>query len=691
MKKTEKVKEQEIQNPESGLLHDGINFATLTDQIKRERDFSRKSLDPKKDTWRNRLKLYNNQKKEAEANGDPLMFTVFQTVLASLYEDELSVGFNGTSEGDYEVAKNIEQMAESDRPRMELDELEYDYAWNACFFGRSYMLMQRFDRKAQIPVPEVIDPLTIERDPFANSVNGKGRDRKGASRFFGIERFVVPSELTEEQGFFNVDKLTKTPEEDFTGADKDRQARADASGRSFERSQTELGCNTEYPVYQWFTHWKVMEEEEIEDPKTGQINTVQYENVRKVEVWLTADLKTVIKFEILKDYNGKHCTDWPIIDRPLYPTAQDWDGVSIPDLTEDKQRTRAAIINLTVQGLKADLFPMYIYDKRKITNRNDLNFAFNKMVPSDGEVTNAITPMNKANPRMDMVSFVLDTLDQSAQRATATPEVQQGMVSGQARTLGELNLVAAKVDTRFTLSMKIWGWSAKRFWKRWWEQYMENMADDIDEKVIAISGVLGTSSRTFKKADLSLKGDPDITIESKIISESKRAMKLQSFTDISSIYAESGIINLTYQARKHFELAGLGKDEIEMLLPPSVDELVAEGENRELSQDKTTSIAEMDNHQVHIMVHARAKQTKALVAHIQAHQKALTIPRDKQIAGEDPGLTPTSGAPGMLPQPGANPSAPVGSVPMAPTASEMASGGGAGSTPGGAAAVIPGM
>jgi hypothetical protein len=66
---------------------------------------------------------------------------------------------------------------------------------------------------------------------------------------------------------------------------------------------------------------------------------------------------------------------WPIIDRTLFPIAHDWDGVSIPDLIEDKQRARAKMINLGLDSAIADLHPMYRYNKKKIRNKNDLNFA----------------------------------------------------------------------------------------------------------------------------------------------------------------------------------------------------------------------------------------------------------------------------------------------------------------------------
>jgi hypothetical protein len=87
---------------------------------------------------------------------------------------------------------------------------------------------------------------------------------------------------------------------------------------------------------------------------------------------------------------------WPIIDRSLFPVSHDWDGVSISDLIEDKQRARAKMINLGLDAAIADLHPMYLYNKKKICNKNDLSFAFNKMVGVSGDVNNAVMPMTKA-------------------------------------------------------------------------------------------------------------------------------------------------------------------------------------------------------------------------------------------------------------------------------------------------------
>src|SRR3989344_757983 len=108
-KKTKKEKEnQETYEAETldtslaGELkrYEKTDFATLIKQVVTEYNLSWWFMKPKLDEWALRLKLYNNQKRDKEAIGDPLIFTIHQTVLASLYSDQLGVDFGGWERGD---------------------------------------------------------------------------------------------------------------------------------------------------------------------------------------------------------------------------------------------------------------------------------------------------------------------------------------------------------------------------------------------------------------------------------------------------------------------------------------------------------------------------------------------------------------------------------------------------------------
>src|SRR3972149_10099094 len=381
-------------------------FLNLQKQCAAEYDLAWKHQKPKKDEAEVRLKLYNNQKRNKKAVGAPTMFTIHQTILASLYVDRLDVDFTGKEEGDEDVADNLNFLAENDYSEMDKDIVDYDWIWDTCFFGRGILAVDEYirdpDSNLFLPVPRVLDPITFLRDPYATSVNGDLLGR-GSARFFGYEVKMTRAEMEENQHIFDDIDFKKLQFSSGTQSilQDAVEARVQAQGLQSvikDEAETRLGANAQYAITEWYTHYKIG-------------NTV-----KKVRCWLANDRTKVIGIQVLKhDY-------WKVVDRALYPTSHDWDGTSIPDLTEDKQRARAVAQNLGLNAMRADLYPMYIYDTDKMTNRKDLKFDFNKFIPVDAKgepLTTALLPMIKSRPNLQLLDFIYNSLDLSAQKATA--------------------------------------------------------------------------------------------------------------------------------------------------------------------------------------------------------------------------------------------------------------------------------
>jgi hypothetical protein len=93
------------------------------------------------------------------------------------------------------------------------------------------------------------------------------------------------------------------------------------------------------------------------------------------------------------------------------------------------------------------------------------------------------------------------------------------------------------------------------------------------------------------------------------------------------------------------------KDEVDRLLPPTIDEMRAEDENEKLSDNKLegVQIQATDDHKTHMEIHGKAKDTKAKFAHIEAHKRAMMIQRNNpelfapflQPQGPQPDQSPT--------------------------------------------------
>ena len=580
----------------------------IAQQVSDEYDSSWRHSQQKRTTNLARLRLYNNQRRAKSSVGDPLMFTVFNTLFSSLYTDRLIAMWEGRGGiDDEDVEDNLNALSAFDYDVMDKDMIDYFWIWDAMFFGRSLLLMMEFDRTKGVmaPAPELLDPMQFIRDSRASSVNGVGRSRKGAMRFGGWEVGSTYNELKDAPGYFNIDALQK--EKDIESLiDKSRQARDEAQGRDrFYPDEEALG---KYQSYEFqLTNW---------------MTTV---NGQKYLVTLGNRRSTVIRLIKIKG------DDWPIIDRSLFPMSNDWDGVSIPDITEDKQRARAKLLNLGVKSAVIDALPQYAYDKTKIKNKNELNWKSNKFVGVNGPPKDSVVPVQKSVVHQ-YVNIIMDMLDQSVQRAIAVPEIQQGVPQDKQRTLGELNIVQSNVDTRYGMNARVFGWSEKRFWRTWYSMYKTFFKEKIDEKIVRIQGPLAAIFRPLLRDNIISEVDPDVRIESTFISEAKRAREQRSFDQFAAIAIQDPDTNRRYIHKKMAKLRNMTKEEVEMMFPPTVEEEHANKENELLNLKEMPEIDPRDDHQIHNEIHAKANQTPQSRAHMRLHDElALQVRNNPEL------------------------------------------------------------
>lgn len=586
--------DQTFEDKVNGLKNQ--DFSTIIKQIEGEYQLSWWFMKPKWDEWALRLKLYNNQKRDKSAVGDPLLFTIHQTVLASLYDDQLMVAFEGREDGDQDTAENLDSMAEYDYDEMEKDVVDYQWDFDTSFFGRGLVMLMEFDRVRKVPVPENWDPMTTLRDPNATSVNGDMKGR-GSSRFIGREIRLTKQEMKDAGVYFNYESLKSDNKNLNSLVDRNRALRAEAQGYSdVMRWSDSMGSSATYLLLEWITRID------------GKLYLITLGNSRK----------KVIRYTEIK---GKKI---PIIDRSLYPISHDWDGVSIPDLVEDKQRARAKLQNLGIKVAEAGLHPSYVFDNTRITNRAELNMEVNKFIGVSGNPTNAVVEVPRTKINQD-VNWILQTLDSGAQRATATPDIQQGQQANKTQTLGEAELIDKKVDTRYSLSAKVFGWSEKRFWQQWYFLYKEYFTAGIDEKVLRITGALGTKFRPLRRENIITDVDPDIKIESRVLSDQKRYTQLQIVRGYVQMIAQDPNANLRYALKYMGKLSGLKQDVINQMMPPVIDELIAEEENAKLEENQVVKVNLTDDHIIHMEIHNKLSDTPAKYAHIEAHKKAMIL------------------------------------------------------------------
>ena len=453
-----------------------------------------------------------------------------------------------------------------------------------------------------MPIPENIDSLTWIRDPRAVSVNG---DKLGANsmRFGGREIRLTKAEM-RKRGYINLVYLKKSGSSPDSLTEEARTARRDAQGHeSTSLLENALTENFEYSVLQWFTHIG------------GEKNVIEFENDRQL----------VVRIQRLEDRQGESASVWPIVDRACYPMAHDWDGVNVFDILEDKQRFRAELLNVAGDSAKLSAYPMRLFDAEKIHKNVDKNAGFDKWIPVNGNPNNAIANLPK-NQLDSQVSYIMDFLDLSSQKATATPESQMGIQSKEDRTLGEIELVASKSGTRYSLTAKVFGWSERAFWRQWYRIYDRDF--DVGKKMMRLNGVFGPQWKGIQRKDIITENifGPDIKIESRVVSEAKKVRDYKMLSNYFGLALSDPTVDKLYGLRKLGKQI-MPKDEVERLIPLSIDERRAQAENDELDNNKKTIPQIDDDHNVHLRIHAAAKDTPSLRAHIKAHEEAIMMQR----------------------------------------------------------------
>jgi len=592
---------------ESGL---SSPYKKLIEQVRSEYNEAYSNQIAKIQKLQRRLKVYQNQRKSDEVVGDKLLFTTMQTVLASLYSDKMTVMWEPTTEGDDEVAEALNNIAKYDHRKMHKDIFDYFWGWDTCFFGHSIVYMTDFDRKKKMPVADLQNPLLFYRDPLAVAINGYIWNNRNACRYFGRWIELTKPEMQNNPEYVNLHRL-KDNRQQTQDISINRQAYQNIQGLTSTFSSS-FGDNQSYPLLEWCTQWIPPGETQL----------------KKVLVTLGNDRDLIVRYHEFKT-QGKPAEQWPVIDRHMYPMSHDWDGTSVADVCEDDQRQRAILKNLGIKSVKADLYPMYVYDKSKVTNTTDLNFGFNKFIGLDSlsmqDVRTALSPLQKSQFNIAVYNYLMESLGQDAERANATPQMQQGSINNKRRLATELNLVDRNVDTRYSLTARVWGWSESLYWRRWYEQYKDGFVSYIDEKVVRIDGAYGAQWRKYTKENLTGQEDPDAYIVSKTEREAKKLQESQEFVQYLTFVAQLPDTNIRYGVKKLGRLINLPKDELERLIPPTIDERIAEKENDLLSKNITVLVNINDDHVAHNEIHARAADTPAAFAHKKAHDKAMEM------------------------------------------------------------------
>lgn len=617
------IKEEAYEKPKKGKIT-GITDLTFADgekakilgQVQAEYKFATRGLDTWIDSNLKRLKLYNNQKRDPEFVGEPLLFTHMNTWLAFLYEDEHDKEWIPREDGDIEASENLSSVSEYDAELMQKAELDYNLGWDALFFSYGLVDMLEFDLNMKCTAPSLIDPIGFYYDTLSSSIDGNIVNR-GGMRFLGWDMYMSEREIRESM-FMNADALDILKKSDThknnSRKDEAREQRMEAIGGDIAHFENNsMGDNNIFEVLQWRTWWKG----------------------KKVLLLLTADCQDIIGAKVLPvDENGKPISWW-VSSKRFNPQPHQFKGMSLPDMLEDKQRKKAVLVNDALNLSRITVYGSHAYDENRIDNVADLQWGYDKWIAVDGDPRTAIAPVYKDSPNLPLIDNLLAYLDNSAQTASATPSLQQGVLSEQQRTLGELELVSQSSKTRYSLALKTFAEGDRDFWGLYYAGLKVHLGNGLGKKIVRIAGS-PTTFRKLSRKDIICKVDPDIRITSRTLSEAKKMREFGQFMSLLELTLNDPDADKRAILKKAYYLSGRKRDEIDELLPPTADEVIAKEQNEMISRGEEPPFLENDNHLTHIRVHKDAIENSIKANHIALHIEALKmIQENPQLAPQE--------------------------------------------------------
>lgn len=543
------------------------------------------------------LVLLNNLQRGDENIASTMLITLFNRILSNLYDDKIQVKFVPSEEVDQKKINSLNLLAQNDYREMEKDKLDYDWAWDTLFFGNGWVETINFDKKRKLLKPTVINPLAFGYDPYFDEVQDWRYYWKWVTKSkWQLKKLIDTNVIT---GVKTVDQIPSGVDDylwDFkVKIDQAKKGTANAADPS------------KGDVYQILEYYGYNEKGE------------------KSVFWIDRGFSQVLMEEKLEmDY-------WPIVKKEAFKMPHSSIPFSIADLLEDKHRAKSVLLNLSYLAAKDKANPLYQYNPDLV---NDVTSLFNRQINQHISVKDttglAIAPLNTSDPMSSGLSQFMQMLQQEANDPVGTGMSIAPAKKGK-QSATETAIQQQLNDLAQSLQSKVMQFGEKEFWEQWYEMYVLNSKAG-DEKIATITGVKGMSFEKIDLGEIKTTLPPGVMVYSAKEAEYKelvlRRDLMQMYPQFTDVLGTDGMRNFN----KYVFFPKMLNDPslIDLLIPNSLDEIKAEGENELLNVDKMPDVSEIDDHQQHLYVHQMAKKTWATWTHMAWHEALLGIQKKQQ-------------------------------------------------------------
>lgn len=304
-----------------------------------------------------------------------------------------------------------------------------------------------------------------------------------------------------------------------------------------------------------------------------------------------------------------------------------WDRPA--NYTRDVQIQKAIISNLRLDKMRAELYPMYLYNKDYVSWK-DLSFWFNKWIPISTWINwpqvnlqNLVTPVQK-DLRIDTSITVEQLMDRQVEKSTSIWEVIQWTTPEQRETLWTNQLIQNNTDINLSLNEEIdliWEEKWVQIWFAW---YYENFAD-ADKKLIYAWMWTWQIPLMLKRKDFIYEWNLALSIESNAKSEARKRKLAQAYQVTAPLILQDQSINEWSKRatlRRIMEANWIEDEDIDVEVPKTSQQRLQQMENELLNMWEYIDINPDDDDEQHLMEMWTVILTPEAEAHQYAHIQA---------------------------------------------------------------------
>lgn len=566
-------------------------------------------LEQRKRRQVNQLVLLNNLQRGDQNIASTLLFTLFTRTLSALYDDKIQVKFLPTQGINQDQLNSYNTLAQSDYQEMGPSDtpgkarLDYDWCWDALFFGRGYMETLQFDKKRKIMVPHVINPLVLGYDPyFENPQQWRYYWKWVTKTKHDLKRLQKAGKI---KAAINIDSIP-------TGVDPylwEYKQRRDAATKAVEPS-IQPADNDVYQILEYFGY---------------------NDDGEKTVYWLDKHFSEILMEEKLDlddmEYeDGTVGSKWPIVIKESFRIPHASVPFSIADLLEDKHRAKSVLLNLAFVAAKDSANPLYWYDKNKVVDvAQFFSRQVNQHIPVDGDGTMAVGPLNTKDPMPAGLINFMSALQQEANDPIGTGVSMEPQTTSSNNTATEAAIDQQLNDMAQSLQSKVLQFGEQEFWSHWFHRYQKH-GPELKDKMANIVGVNGITTSTIDLGDFETAYPPGVLVFSAKEAEYKNLVKrrdmMQLYPNLMQSMDPSGFKN--FNKHVFFPLMLEDPSLIDVMFPKSLEEVKAEEQNEMLKKEENPPVLETDDHTTHLYIHRMVQpKTWAVWFHIAEHEEAL--------------------------------------------------------------------